>query len=137
MPRRNGSGAAGARSVAVARSTPGIRIVAIAASAIAGIPGVAFVTGLAIGNALFIGAHFGLGYLVGEPVVQALGGALGPIAIVALLLAVVGAIGWFLIRRRRGGTAITPLGAVSDWADACCPACLALASVRAGGSDPA
>ena len=79
-------GAAGARSVAVARATPGVRIVAIAASALAGMPGVAFVTGLAVGNALFISAHFGLGYLVGEPIVQALGGALGPIAIVAVLL---------------------------------------------------
>lgn len=44
----------GARSVAIARSTPGVRIVAIAASALAGIPVVAFVAGLAIGNALFM-----------------------------------------------------------------------------------
>ena len=59
----------GARSVAVARSTPGVRIVAIAASAIAGVPAVAFVAGLAVGNALFIAAHFALGYVLGEPVV--------------------------------------------------------------------
>ena len=83
----------GARSVAVARSTPGVRIVAIAASALAGIPAVAFVVGLAIGNALFISAHFALGYLVGEPVVTLVGGALGPLAIAAVGLAVIGGIG--------------------------------------------
>ena len=47
----------GARSVAVARSTPGVRIVAIAASALAGNPERAFVYGLAIANGLFIAAH--------------------------------------------------------------------------------
>ena len=70
-------GRGGARSVAIARSTPGVRIVAIAASALAGIPATAFVTGLSIGNAVFIAAHFGLGYLVGEPIVAAAGGLLG------------------------------------------------------------
>jgi membrane protein DedA with SNARE-associated domain len=61
----------GARSVAIARSTPGVRIVAIAASALAGLPPIAFVTGLAIGNGLFIAAHFSLGYVLGEPVLAA------------------------------------------------------------------
>ena len=68
----------GVRSVAIARSTPGIRIVAIAASAIAGVPAPAFVGGLAIGNALFIAAHFALGYLVGEPIVTCCRGASWP-----------------------------------------------------------
>jgi membrane-associated protein len=119
----------GARSVAVARSTPGVRIVAIAASALAGVPGVAFATGLAIGNALFIAAHFGLGYVVGEPVVAIVGGALGPLAIGAIALAVLGAIGWIVLRRVRGRPAGSPLPAIAAWADACCPACLTLAAV--------
>jgi membrane protein DedA with SNARE-associated domain len=120
----------GARSVAIARSTPGVRIVAIAASALAGIPAAAFVLGLAIGNGLFIAAHFGLGYLLGEPVVAAVGGALGPLAIGAVGLALIGAVGWYLLsRRRRGATAAVP--ALADWADACCPACLTLAVVEA------
>jgi membrane protein DedA with SNARE-associated domain len=71
----------GARTVAIARSTPGVRIVAIAASALAGIPAPAFIAGLAIGNALFIAAHFALGYLIGEPILSAVGGLLGPLAI--------------------------------------------------------
>ena len=115
----------GARSVALARSTPGVRIVAIAASALAGIPAVAFVAGLAIGNALFIAAHFGLGYLVGEPVLTAVGGALGPLAIAAVGLALIGAIGWVVLGRLRGRRAATTLPIALAWADACCPACLA------------
>jgi membrane-associated protein len=121
----------GARSVAVARSTPGVRIVAIAASALAGIPGVAFVAGLAIGNALFIGAHFALGYVVGEPVVALVGAALGPLAIAVVGLAIVGGAGWYLLGRLRGRRTASPLETIAAWTDACCPACLALGLVEA------
>jgi membrane-associated protein len=114
----------GARSVAVARSTPGVRIVAIAASALAGIPAVAFVTGLSLGNALFIAAHFGLGYLIGEPVVAAVGGALGPLAIGAGGLALLGAVGWLVLARRSGRRPASVVPLAIAWADACCPACL-------------
>ena len=119
----------GARSVAIARSTPGVRIVAIAASALAGIPAIAFVGGLAIGNALFIAVHFAIGYLVGEPVVALVGGGLGPLAIVAVALALVGAVGWVVLGRlrRRRPAAVLPMAIA--WADACCPACLAAAAL--------
>ena len=123
----------GARSVALARSTPGVRIVAIAASALAGVPAVAFVAGLAVGNALFIGAHFGLGYLIGPPVVAAVGGALGTLAVGVVLLAIVGAAGWFALRRRRSRRTLptgSGLAAVAEWADACCPACLSIAAIE-------
>jgi len=116
----------GARSVAVARSTPGVRIVAIAASALAGIPAAAFVAGLAIGNALFISAHFALGYVVGEPIVAAVGGTLGPLAVGALGLAVIGGAGWYLLGRIRGRGRSSALETIAAWTDACCPACLAL-----------
>jgi membrane protein DedA with SNARE-associated domain len=119
----------GTRSVAIARSTPGVRIVAIAASAIASVPAISFVAGLAIGNALFIAAHFGLGYLVGPPVVAVVGGALGPLAIGIVLLAVVGGIGWYALTRRLRSRPSSGIATVISWADACCPACLALAAV--------
>jgi hypothetical protein len=105
--------------------TPGVRIVAIAASALAGIPAAAFVGGLAVGNALFIAAHFALGFVVGEPVLAIVGGALGPIAIAAVALAAIGVIGWLVLARRRGGQTTGTLPAIAAWADACCPACLA------------
>jgi membrane protein DedA with SNARE-associated domain len=121
----------GARSVALARSTPGVRIVAIAASALAGVPAVAFVTGLAIGNALFIAAHFGLGYVIGPPVVAIVGGALGPLAIGVAVLAIVGAASWFALGRWRGAQRpSSALETVAAWADACCPACLAAAGLE-------
>jgi membrane protein DedA with SNARE-associated domain len=116
----------GASSVAIARSTPGVRIVAIAASALAGVPAPTFVAGLAIGNALFIAAHFGLGYVLGEPLLDAVGGLLGPLAIAFVALAIIGGVGWYLLRRRRGAGA-DPLPTLGAWADACCPACLGLA----------
>jgi len=116
----------GARSVALARSTPGVRIVAIAASGLAAVPPVAFVLGLAFGNALFIAAHFGLGFVLGEPIVRIVGAALGPLAVAGIVLALIGLVGWWAIsrRRRRRGSM---LEMASAWADACCPACLALA----------
>ena len=123
----------GARSVAVARSTPGVRIVAIPASALAAIPPVAFVAGLSAGNALFIGAHFGLGYVLGESIVEAVHAALGPIAVTAVVLAVIGGVGWLLLARRRTRTTGTPTSALateSAWADACCPACLSVAALQ-------
>ena len=46
----------GARGVAVARMTPGVRIVAIAASALAAVPAPAFLGGLVVGNSVFIAA---------------------------------------------------------------------------------
>jgi membrane protein DedA with SNARE-associated domain len=126
----------GARSVAVARSTPGVRIVAIAASALAGIPAVAFVAGLSIGNALFISAHFALGYVVGEPVVAGRW-RVGPLAIVAVGLASIGGIGWIVLGRRRDHRPASALQLVGAWADACCPACLSAAAAVGRGSQGA
>ena len=123
----------GARSVAVARSTPGVRIVAIAASALAAIPPIAFVMGLAVGNALFIAVHFGLGFLVGEPLLEAIGGVLGSVAVIGIVLAVVGGVGWLLLSRRRREKMATPgpdAGGFTAWEDACCPACLSLAAIE-------
>ena len=118
----------GARSVAVARSTPGIRIVAIAASALAAIPPVTFIAGLALGNALFIAAHYGLGYVLGEPLLAVVGGVLGPLAVAGIVLAVIAAVGWFVIARvrGRGSAGSSALATTVVWADACCPACLFL-----------
>jgi membrane protein DedA with SNARE-associated domain len=139
---RNG----GAATIAVARMTPGVRIVTIASSAIAGVATASFLTGLIVGNGVFLTGHFLLGLVVGEPAVRLVAGAgLGLIA-VGVGLAGLGAAGWWLIARRRSrlraaaggesaGEGLAPL----DWSDACCPACLALAVVvpgRLGGDRP-
>jgi membrane protein DedA with SNARE-associated domain len=119
----------GAPSVAIARMTPGVRILAIAASALAGLPATAFLVGLTLGNAVFIAAHFGLGFVVGEPVLAAVGGALGPVAVAVVVLAVGGAAAWLILGRRGHFAGTIPT--MTAWADACCPACLGLAAVRA------
>jgi membrane protein DedA with SNARE-associated domain len=121
----------GARAVAVARSTPGVRIVAIAASALAGVPAIAFIGGLAAGNAFFIAAHFGLGYVLGESVLTSIGGALAPLAIAAIGLMLVGALGWLVLGRLRGRRQGSALSVALTWTDACCPACLSAAALEA------
>ena len=127
----------GAGGVAIARATPAVRVGAIAASGLAGLPFPTFAGGLAIGNGLFVDAHFALGYVAGPPaerVMAGLGGiALG--AVVLLVLAAVGALGWRALRRRRTSTA--PGGAASatgyaGWLEGACPACLLLTVVRPG-----
>jgi len=122
---------AGPGRVAAARVTPGVRIVAIAASALAGVGPVPFIVGLTIGNAIFIAGHFALGYVVGEPVVRLVGTALGPLAAAGIALALVGLAGWTLIRRRSERRFEGRLSAAAAWVDACCPACLALGGAAA------
>jgi membrane protein DedA with SNARE-associated domain len=126
-------GRGGATGVAVARMTPGVRVVAIAAAAIAAIPFGRFTLGLVIGNAIFVGAHFALGYVIGKPAIALVSGAAGAVTVV-VGLAIVGAIGWWLIvrHRTRSGSRVGRDAGAAAWVDAACPACLLLAAVRTG-----
>jgi membrane protein DedA with SNARE-associated domain len=128
----------GARGVAVARMTPGVRTIAIPAAALAALPLVPFAAGLTVGNTVFVGGHFALGYVLGEPALVLLGHLGAGLAAAAVLLAVVGLIGWWLVTRTRHRVAHAPRRGsfvdetedpVSLWADAACPACLAVAAV--------
>jgi len=121
----------GGRGVALARMTPGVSIAAIVAAGLAALPFAAFLGGLVIGNGVFVAGHFALGYLLGASATEVIGnvGAFGAVAVAMIVLAVIGAAGWVLIRRARH--ALSPRGAaVADWTDAACPACLAVAAVR-------
>ncbi len=122
----------GARAVAAARVTPGLRIVAIAASGLAALPFSSFLLGLAVGNAVFMSAHFALGLAVGEPAIALVAGATGQLAILGIVLAGLGAVGWWVLGRLRprpwgGVRAAAGSASLGDWADATCPACLTLA----------
>jgi membrane protein DedA with SNARE-associated domain len=121
-------GRRGATGVAVARMTPGVRVVAIAAAAIAALGFGRFAAGLTVGNAVFVGGHFALGYVVGKPAIAVVSGAAGAAAVV-VGLAALGGVGWWLIaQRRRAGRGSLPASPdVASWADAACPACLVLA----------
>ncbi len=114
----------GARGVAIARATPAVRIGAIAAAGLAGVPFGVFLLGLLVGNGLFVGAHFALGFVLGPPAAElaARFGTFGVALIALVLLAAIGAAGWRRLRRTRAGYA--------GWVEAACPACLVLTAAR-------
>ena len=125
----------GARGVALSRATPGVRVVAIAASALAAIPSRRFGAGLIAGNTAFVGLHFLLGYVVGAPALGLVGSLGGLLAAAAVAVAIVGAGAWWLLRRRAASRATAQIAGTeearaedtfTDWADATCPICLTL-----------
>ena len=130
----------GARGVAIARATPGLRVGAICASGIAGLPFPTFLWGLIAGNTVFVGGHFALGYVVGAralDLIRGLGGAVAGVA-AFVALAAAGAVAWTALRRRRATTGATSssgpemavdLPGAGAWAEASCPACLVVALV--------
>jgi membrane protein DedA with SNARE-associated domain len=113
--------------VAIARMTPGVRIVAIAAAGLAALPFARFVLGLSGGNAIFAGGHFALGLAFGSAAASIAAGLVLPVLVLVVLVAL-GFGGWRLIaaRRARGDGTTTEMGEAADWTDACCPACLLL-----------
>ncbi len=117
----------GARGVAIARMTPGVRIGATAAAGIAAIPFAAFLLGLVVGNGVFVAGHFALGYLLGASATELVAGlGMGGLLIIGGVLALLGAVAWLLLRRRNRAA---PMTAATSWADACCPACLTAAVI--------
>ncbi|TMC64069.1 MAG: hypothetical protein E6J17_04090 [Chloroflexi bacterium] len=125
----------GASAVAVARMTPGVRIVAIAGAAVAAIPFARFAAGLAGGNTVFTGGHFVLGLAFGAAAPSVAAGV-APVVLGLVVLAAIGFGGWRVIARRGArGSAPATDEAASDWSDACCPACLALAWAAPRPSD--
>jgi membrane protein DedA with SNARE-associated domain len=127
----------GMAAVALGLTTPGVRIATVPASGLANLPTRMFVPGLIVGSGFFIAWHFAIGYL---------GGALlAPLnlpapAIIALVLAVLvlGAAGFVYVRRRRAAAHTAqisePTGGAGEtyaaWADASCPACIAITLIR-------
>jgi membrane protein DedA with SNARE-associated domain len=121
--RRGGAGA-----VAIARMTPGVRIVAIAAAGLAALPFARFVVGLSSGNAIFAGGHFVLGLAFGSAAASIAAGLVLPVVVLVAFVAI-GFVGWRLIARggrRRAADEGSIAGETADWTDACCPACLLL-----------
>lgn len=141
----------GAVGVAVARCTPGVRVGATAASGLAALPFAAFLPGLVAGNTVFVGGHFALGYVAGPAALDLIAGTGGiALAIGAFVaLAIIGAAGWHVLRRHRAGPPVPAAGSsgapaeetgredlphdapsLATWAEAACPACLAVSLAR-------
>ena len=139
----------GAVGVAIARCTPGVRVGATAASGLAALPFAAFLPGLVAGNTVFVGGHFALGYVAGPAALDLIAGTGGiALAIGAfVVLAIIGAAGWHVLRRHRAAASVpsTPTSttaapswedlprdapSLATWAEAACPACLAVSLAR-------
>ncbi len=123
----------GMAAVALGLNTPGVRIATIPASGLAKLAPAVFIPGLVIGSATFLGWHFAIGYLGG--VALALLNAPMPV-LVGILIAVIalGVAGWLIVRnmrRKRAAGTVLP-NTYNAWADASCPACIAITLIREG-----
>jgi membrane protein DedA with SNARE-associated domain len=113
-------------SVALARALPGLRIGAIVACGLAAVPMSTFAVGLLAGTVLFVGFHTLLGYVAGPGISSIFDNLNLPLWPFLVALALIGIVGWIWIRSRKKRAADEGVaGAVFDWADACCPVCLA------------
>jgi membrane protein DedA with SNARE-associated domain len=105
--------------LAAGRATPGLRTVTVVAAGGSGLSAMRVLPALVLGSSAFLQLHLFLGYFLGSAAEHALHSATGP-ALVVFAVIVIGAIGFWLLRRGRR------IGAASV-VEAACPACLALA----------
>jgi membrane protein DedA with SNARE-associated domain len=120
----------GAVAVGVSLVTPGVRIATVPASGLADLPYRTFFPGLIVGSGAFLALHFVIGY-VGGPIVSAVMAAVNlPMLVFIAAFFVIGLGGWMLMRQRKRGETYTTVERLGDWADASCPACLALGAVH-------
>jgi membrane-associated protein len=112
----------GGRAVFIGMNVPGARAAVIPAAGVARVSFVPFAAATVAGSLVFYGWHVALGYLVG-PAAGALVEHYATLAAGALVLLVaIGAIGWYVLRRRGM--------AARSWTEAACPACLAVTALR-------
>lgn len=121
-------------AVGVGLTTPGVRIAIVPASGLAELPLAAFVPGLVIGSAFFLGWHFAIGYLGGF-VLTLLNLPLPILVGTVVAVLAIGIVGWLAVRRISRGRAkaqeqITLSERYAAWADASCPACIAITLIR-------
>jgi membrane-associated protein len=114
--------AGGGRAVFIGMNVPGARAAVIPAAGVARLAFAPFALATVAGSLVFYGWHVALGYLVG-PAAAALVERYATLAAAAVVvLAMAGAIGWYLLRRRGA--------AARSWTEAACPACLAVTALR-------
>jgi len=112
----------GRPALAIGRGTPGLRTVTTVAAGGSGLGPRRALPALILGSSVFLQLHLVLGYVLGPAARDAIDEAKGPAIAVLLLVALAGAGFWF-VRKRRASVA------AEAWAEASCPACLALSFV--------
>ena len=121
----------GLLGIGVAVLTPGLRSAVVPACGLTGIAWRLFLPGLALGSAVDLALHFGIGY-AGSSILATIA-APSPLLIIPVL-AILGLVAWlFIARRRHASTTV----AANAWAQATCPVCLILGSVAPLEVEPA
>jgi membrane protein DedA with SNARE-associated domain len=117
-------GSGGTRAVVVGLNVPGARAAVIPAAGLARMSFVPFAAATVVGSLIFYGWHIALGYVVGPAAGAILERSATLLVAGVVALGVLGAVGWWLLRRRARS------GAVVAWTEAACPACLAINALR-------
>ncbi len=123
----------GTAAVTIGLTTPGVRIATVPASGLADLSLGVFLPGLLVGSAFFLAWHFAIGY-VGGLVLSLLALPMWVWAVFILAVIALGIVGWRLARRRnkiaKDAKAISSGETYLAWADASCPACIAITLAR-------
>lgn len=114
--------AGGPRAVFVGLNVPGARAGVIPAAGVARLAYPRFVVAAVAGSLVFYGWHVALGYAVGPAMAALIERQLMLAVAVLAIVVALGAVGWWLLRRR--GLA------ARSWTEAACPACLAVTAIR-------
>ncbi len=125
----------GRLAIVVGLNVPGARAAVLPAAGLAGLSYRTVAPAMLLGSGLFYGWHVALGYLVGPSAVALLGQIHLPLLPIFLGLALLGLVGWLILRRRRKASAgAAPADDTAErlraWSEAACPACLAVAAAR-------
>lgn len=111
----------GRPALALGRGTPGLRTLTVVAAGGSGLPARKALPWLVPGSSVFLQLHLFLGYFLGRPARDLVERATIP-AIIVVLVLVLGAAAFWLVRRGRDAGA-------QAWTEASCPACLVLGMV--------
>jgi membrane-associated protein len=124
----------GALAVFLGLNVPGARAGIIPAAGLAGLAYPAFASAMLGGSTVFYGWHIALGFIAGPSATSLLDQLHLPGWWVLVALAAIGLLGWLALRvarrRQADSAALSEEPALASWAEAACPACLAITAVR-------
>lgn len=113
-------------AIALARFTPGLRIVCILGCGVAAVPYATFIPALILGSVAFIAFHVLLGFFIGPLAISFLTTATLPLLLgVGAFLGLGLIVWWAKGRRDRTTTSQT----ISSWAEGACPVCLVIGQI--------
>ena len=126
----------GPLAIFLALNVPAARSGVVAAAGVAGLSYRAFAPPMLVGNSVFYGWHIALGFVAGPPALALLERANASLLVVFVALAVLGLLGWLMLKRRRGAAEGDTLDRLHSWTEAACPGCLAITAISSGSRVP-